>query len=290
MRAIPFLLAAAAATLVACGGNARREADPARVGALPARIVSMTPALTEIAFALGLGDRVVGDTEYCDFPPEAKRLPHVGGYTNPSVEAILALRPDCVLVSPGPGNRDAALALERAGIRVEVLPSETVAEALAAMEEVGRRCGAGARGRELAAAVRARLDAVARRSMATRRPRVLFCVQTDPIVAAGRGTLPSELVEIAGGTNVIEAERYPRVGIEGVLAAAPDVVLQSRMDVAEPEGEAPELAFWKRWTRLPAVAGGRVHLLAPGVALRPGPRMADDAETLARWISGEGPR
>jgi iron complex transport system substrate-binding protein len=252
----------------------------------PQRIVSLTPALTEILFAVGAGDRVVGVTQYCDFPPAAKTRPKVGGYVNPSVEAVLALKPDLVIVSPGPGNRDAALAMRRAGLRLEIVPAETLEESLAAIEIVARVAGDEAKGRDLRTAVRARLDAVAKRSAGTPRTRTLFCIQTDPIIAAGRDTLPSQLLELAGGLNVVGVARYPRLDVEAVAAARPELILQSRMDLASGDAHAED-AFWKRWPSIPAVAHGRVVVLRDDLALRPGPRVADAAEELAAILHGD---
>jgi len=242
--------------------------------------VSLSPALTEVLFAIGAGDRVVGVTDYCDFPPEARSRPKVGGFASPSVEVVLALRPDLVLVSPGPGNRDPALALRRAGVRLEVVPAETVEDSLAAIGEVARLCGLPEQGAALAASVRARLDAVAARSGGAPGIPVLFCVQIDPLIAAGKGTLPSELLEIAGGRNVVTAERYPRIGIETVIEAAPEVILQARMDVSDAATARREETFWSRWPGIPAVRDGRVVVLSAPVALRPGPRVADAAEQI----------
>ena len=265
-----------AATLTGCGGAPL----PGATGAPPGRIVSLTPALTEILFAVGAGDRVVGVTRFCNYPPEARALPKVGGYVNPSVEAVLALRPDLVVVSPGPGNRDAALAMRRAGVRVEVVPAETLPESFAAIETIGELCGRASASRDLVAGLRARIDAVHARVAALPRARALFVVQVDPIIAAGRDTLPSQLLVEAGGDNVIEAPRYPRLGIESVAATNPDVILQSRMDVTAPDAHT-EKAFWERWPSIPAVAAGRVVVLPDDVALRPGPRVADAVEELA---------
>jgi len=265
---------------LACARPPSGESEPR---ASPSRIVSLTPALTEILFAVGAGERVVGVTEYCDYPPEAKTRPKVGGYVNPSVEAVVALRPDLVVVSPGPGNRDAALAMQREGLRVEIVPAETLEESLDAVESVARLCGADERGRALAASVRARLDAVARSVAGRPKVPTLFCLQTTPIIAAGRDTLPAQLLEIAGGRNVVTEPRYPRIGLEAVLASKPELILQSRMDL--PAGEAhDEERFWSRWTRIPAVASHRVVVLDASLALRPGPRIADDAEALAAIV------
>jgi ABC-type hemin transport system substrate-binding protein len=280
--AVPVGLLAAA---LAC---ARPPAQGDLKSAAPRRIVSLTPALTEILFAVGAGDRVVGVTQYCDFPAAAKAKPKVGGYVNPSVESVLALKPDLVVISPGPGNRDSALAMERAGLRLEIVPAETLEESLAAIEAVARVVGVEAKGRELAASVRARLDAVTRRVLAAPRVKTLFCLQTDPIIVAGRDTLPSQLLELAGGSNVVAAGRYPRLDVEAVAAALPELILQARMDV--PDGAAhAEDVFWKRWPTIPAVAHGRVIVLPDDLALRPGPRVADAAEELAAILHGNPP-
>lgn len=252
--------------------------------ATPARIVSLTPALTEILFAVGAGDRVVGVTDFCDYPPEAKSRAKIGGYVNPSVEAVLALKPDLVVVSPGPGNRDAALAMQRAGLRVEVVQAESLDDSLKAIETVARHAGNADRGRALVASIRERLDAVRRKVAGLPAVPTLFCVQTEPIYAAGRDTLPSQLLEIAGGKNVVTEPRYPRLGLEAVVAAKPEVILQARMDVPASGKASPEEAFWARWPQIPAVAAHRVVLLDNGVALRPGPRVADAAEQLATFL------
>ena len=275
LRRLGFLLALSVLVL-----GCTAPSEPARSASGVRRVVSLTPALTEILFALDLGDRVVGVTEYCDTPPEARTRPKVGGYVNPSVEAVLALRPDLVVVSPGPGNRDAVQAMSRAGLKIAVIPAETLDETFHAIEAVGDAAGEPTRGRALVERLRARIDAVGRRVAGRPRIRVLFSVQVDPIIAAGRGTLPSQLVEAAGGINVVEAERYPKLGVESVVQLAPEVVLQSRMDVAHGDGSAERTA-WMRWSAIPAIARGRLVVLPDDASLRPGPRVADAVEQLA---------
>lgn len=279
---LPLLLAALA---ILAGPTGCSSVEPGtRADEAPRRIVSLAPALTEILFSLGLGPRVVGVTSYCDWPPEARALPKVGGYTNPSVEAVIALEPDLALVSPGPGNREAALAIRRAGVRVEVVPAETLEETYRAIEIVADICGEPQRGRALVRSLRERIAVVAARARSSPPVRVLFCVELDPIVAAGRGTLPGELLELAGGENVVREGRYPRLGIEGVIALAPEVILQAPMDEGGGPGRAAE--FWRRWPSVPAVATGRIHVVDPDLVLRPGPRVADGVEALAELLHG----
>lgn len=254
------------------------------------RIVSLSPALTEILFAVGAGDRVVGITDFCDFPPDALGLPRVGGYANPSVESVLALRPDLVVASPGPGNREAVRSLERAGLRVAIFESETLGETLATIRAVARATGTEARGEAVVRRLRERIDAVAARVAALPRVRTLFCLQVEPIIAAGRGTLPAEILDAAGGENVVAEARYPRLGIESVIALGPDVIVQSRMDVPEEGERDAAVDYWKRWPDLPAVGTGRVRMLPGSAALRPGPRVADAVEELAEILHGTDAR
>jgi iron complex transport system substrate-binding protein len=116
---------------------------------------------------------------------------------------------------------------------------------------------------------------------------VLFCVQLDPLVAAGAGTLPSQILELAGGRNVVTAGRYPRIGIESVLTYAPEAIIVTRMDAPDPAGPGRVLDYWKRWPSIPAVKNGRVHVIDATNALRAGPRVADAVESLARLLHPE---
>jgi iron complex transport system substrate-binding protein len=228
-------------------------------------------------------------TDFCDYPAAASRLPKVGGYANPSVEAVLSLRPDLVIVSPAVGNRDAALSIGRAGVRVAIFPMENLADAYLAIEGIAASCGVAAQGASLVRTLRERMSQASTRAAARKRVRALFCVQLDPIIAAGAGTLPSELLEIAGGENVIRAERYPQVGMESVLAEAPQVILHARMDKADPAAPDGVVSYWKRWPTIPAVRDGRVVVFDASAALRPGPRMAMAVEQLEAILAADAP-
>lgn len=282
-----FFLSAALILLAAAGCGAPSHEAPGTQGSTaPRRIVSMSPALTEILFALGLGDRVVGVTDYCDYPPEAATRTHIGGYVNPSVETVLSLHPDLALVSPAAGNRDAALALRRAGVRLEVIPAETLGETYAAIETVARLGLVEERGTSLVRSMQDKISGVASRSRGLAPVRTLFCLQIDPVIAAGRNTLPSELLELAGGTNVITAERYPQIGIEAVLSEAPEVILQARMDAADASAAGQARSYWERWSAIPAVRDHRVFVFDATTSLRPGPRVADAVTELSRLLHG----
>ncbi len=281
-------LALALLSAAAGGGCGRGEVpSPDAPPEAPRRIVSLTPSLTEILFALGLGDRVVGVTSFCDYPPEARQLARVGGYVNPSVEAIVALAPDLVVVSPNAGNRDAALAAQRAGAPLVVIRAESLDDTYRAIEETARVCGVPDRGAELARSVRERVQAAVSRVRGRDPVPVLFSLQLEPIIAAGRDTLPAALLELAGGINIVDSAGYPRLGIETVIDAAPQVILQARMDTPEPDADDRVRAYWRRWPSIPAVRDGRVFVFDGSTALRPGPRVADAVRLLAGMLHPE---
>jgi ABC-type Fe3+-hydroxamate transport system substrate-binding protein len=173
------------------------------------------------------------------------------------------------------------MVLERAGARVEVVPMETLSDTFTAIQTVARIVGRDAAGAELAAVLRSRLDAAAARHAGTKPIRVLFCVQVEPVIAAGAGTLPSEILELAGGANVIRAPRYPQIGMEAILKEAPEVILQAKMDTADTAADAAASAYWRRWPAIPAVRDGRVVIFDASAALRPGPRVAEAVERIA---------
>lgn len=277
----PLACAVPIALALACASPPTPRAGEAR------RIVSLTPAITETLFALGLGDRVVGVTRFCDYPPEATRRPQVGGYADPDVEAVLALAPDLVLISPNVGNREGALALRRAGLRVEVVAGERLEETYAAIERIAILCGVRERGVALASRVRGEVEAATAAVRGRPPTRALFCLQTEPVIAAGRNTLPADLLERAGGANVVEVDRYPQLGLEAVIAAAPEVILQTRMDLNDGQGTAGPSAFWSRWTAIPAVSAGRVVVFDGTPALRPGPRVGEAVTRLAAYLHPE---
>ena len=249
------------------------------------RIVSMTPALTEICYELGLGEAVVGVTTYCDRPPEAKRKPKIGGFANPDHERILALKPDQVLASPGPGNKESVRILREFGATVEVLRMKSVADALAAIARLGELCGAVGR----AEIVRARVDrdfAVVRKKVRGRKkPRVVLALSPPPrVYLAGGKSFTGELLEIAGGENAASGAQddFQAYDLEEVAAMAPEIIIDASMGTDE-----KVLMRWSVLTGVPAVETGRAYLLRGDAALRPGPRLAQGAIELARLIHPE---
>ncbi len=285
-RARPGLLAAILCLAVA--------AAPCQAGEIPVprRIVSLVPAITETLFAVGAGKQVLAVSRYCNFPREAATRPKVGSFLVPAVEAVIALEPDLVLISPSPGNLSAVETLRRAGVRVEVVPegSASISEALATMERVADLARHHDEGRRLVAGIRARIDAVRARVRGRPRPRGVVVVGRQPLILAGPDSYLGELLETAGADNLARSVggKWPRTSLEFLLSASPEVIIDASMDGGSerPDGERV-LARWRRYSSLPAVAAGRVFAAGDDLFLRPGPRLGAAAEALARWIHPE---
>ena len=249
--------------------------------------MSLAPSITEIVYGLGAGDRLVGVCGQCDHPAAVARLPRVGGYLSPSVEATLGVRPDLVLAVPSPGNREAVRAIERAGVRVLILHDRTLADLWASIRDVSGVLEVPDAGERLATDLRAGLEAVRARVTGLPPQKVLVIVGHDPLVAVGRDTLQDELVSIAGGVNVAAeaGSVWPRITLELVVARAPDVIVDVAMGT-----ESAGRALFARLTTVPAVQHGRVVTLPTDALFRAGPRVPEAARALAAAIHPEAYR
>ncbi len=266
----------------------RRSSGRKRVLGPPRRIVCLAPNITETVFALGAGDRVVGVTDFCDYPPAARERTRIGGPVNPSIERITALRPDLVLAQM-PNARVAAYCREQ-GVRFEALRMETVESVLGGIRRLGDLLGR----REAARAVAARLEgelAAVRRAVGRRpRPRVLITLSRragslSGLYTVGPGSFLDQLLEIAGGENIFaDAGRpYPEAGKEAVQRRAPEIIIETLPGMRlTPQLRQALLRDWRMLSSLPAVKEGRIFFVTDPAVQIPGPRVADTARRLAR--------
>jgi cobalamin transport system substrate-binding protein len=258
----------------------------ARAGG-PPRVVSIAPSTTEMLFSIGAGDVTVGRSRYCDYPPEAAALPVVGGFADPNVEAVLALRPTLVVGARGPAGPALEDALRAHGVDTYFPEPESLAQIEAILLELGRRLDrqAGA----LRVVERIRKERAAVEADVRGRPRVRAALLFDvaPIVAAGPGSFPDELLRIAGGENVVvEGGQYPTIPIERLVALAPEVILDGSVGEHEP-AESSRVAALRDapgWSSLGAVRAGKVRGIAASKALRPGPRIGAGLALVARAL------
>ncbi|MBP7865341.1 MAG: ABC transporter substrate-binding protein [Acidobacteria bacterium] len=248
----------------------------------------MAPAYSEICFALGRGDAVVGVTDFCVFPPEVTRAARVGGFLNPDLEKIAHLRPDLVLTAPEQGQLRQNL--EALGLRTRTLPVYSVADIFAAVEAVGKELGAEEAARRLSATLR---DATAPRPLppGVRPPRTLLVVGRNPgelsgIFVAGPGTFLSEVLGRAGGANVCpEGILYPTLSLEGIASLDPEVILELRPGEGLTEARRAALvADWDRMPFLRAVKSRRVFVLTEDWVDIPGPRVVQTLRLFHRLL------
>lgn len=249
--------------------------------------MSLTPGVTETLFALGVGDRVVGVSRYCDYPPEAVTRPKVGTFLAPVVEAVAALGPDLVLTSPSPGNQEPVAAMQRANLRVVAVPegSASVQEVLSSIRAIAAIVGAGDASERLIAGIETALAAAT--AKADGRPPVATAIVVghDPLVLAGPQSYLGELLVRTGGSNVAESlgGKWPRASWEILFAKQPQVIVDLSMG-----SEAPAVAArWRQLADLPAVKSGRVYFDASLVLLHPGPRLGSQAVLLSRFLHPE---
>jgi iron complex transport system substrate-binding protein len=253
----------------------------------PQRVVALAESVTEIVFAVGRGDRLVGTTRFADYPQAALKLPRIGSYIQLDIERIAALRPD-LCIGTRDGNPKAAIdRLDALGIPVYISNPMGIESILQSITEIGALMRAEEAAAALVSELHRRIAAVtevARRS--DTHPTVFFQIGVDPIVSAGRGTFIHELIEAAGGVNAAgEAAAYPKYSPEQLVRLAPDVVVITTMTQgADFDAVRRE---WLRWPRIPAVRDGRVHVVDAAVFNRPAPRLIDGLEILARLIHPE---
>ena len=252
----------------------------------PARVVSLAPSITEILFAIGVADRLVGVTQFCDYPPEARRKPKVG-YAQPNLESLVAFRPDLVLAPREFMRVDLISKLEHLKIPVFILEAKTVEDIASHIQLIGRMLGASNAADRVAVDFRRRLAELKERTERLPKPRVLYVLNSQPLITVGPGSFVHHVIESAGATNVAEhaASPYPRLSIEEVVKQDPEVIL---FPVGSVEGiPESEQQIWRRWSTLSAVKREQFHQISSDLLNRPGPRILDGMERLARILHPE---
>ena len=257
-------------------GNEIRLASPAR------RIVSLSPHLTELLYAAGAGARVVGAVDYSDYPPQARKLPRVGGDAGIDLEAVLVLRPDLVVAWPNPSSLKAINRL--AELKFPVFRSEPreLDDIASTIERLGTLAGTSQDAARESAAFRARVRSIENR-FARRTPvRVFYQVWDRPIITVNGEHVISKMMRLCGGQNAFADLPLiaPEIGREAVLRANPDVIVASGTETTRPDW----LDGWRAFPQLSAVARDQLHVIPPGLIQRHTPRILEGAERLCRIL------
>ena len=248
------------------------------------RIVSLAPSLTETIYALGLQDRLVGDTDYCDFPPEARQKPKVGGAINPSLEAIAALHPDLVLVTKDLNRLETVDALAEIGIPSYATNPRTVEAIITSIAQLSSLLGASETGAKLAADLERRASALRRRLASVPRRRVLFIVWIEPLMSIGTNTFIADALRDAGAVSVIDSsQNWPQVSLEEVVRLQPEFLIFVESHSGAAPHSADSLPGLPGWRLLDAVRNHRYATISDAIN-RPAPRLVAEVEDLARQL------
>ncbi len=261
--------------------------------AIPERIVSTAPSFTEMLFAAGAGDKVVAVSSYCHFPASVERLPRIGTYLEPNVEAIIRLRPDLVLVHAE--HPQIVRQLKAAGISTLSLRNTSLEETLLSAAEIGRAIGRPREGLALEAKLRNGLAEMRKRTASPKPRTLLFIVgrtpgRLDGMLAVGKGSYLNDLISAAGGRNVLADSpvAYPKISVEGILRLNPDVIVDMG-DMTETKGVSAAhinevVRLWSAVPGLRAVQNKKVFAVASDIYVVPGPRVLEAAAAFRRML------
>jgi iron complex transport system substrate-binding protein len=276
------LLPTVAAGLTLIDQTGRQVSLPAP----PRRIISLVPGVTETLFAIGAQDLLVGVTDFCDFPTEARLKPRVGGMLAPSLETMVAMKPDLVIATTEGNREETVVQLERLKIPVYLVNPVSLRKVLDIPSHLGTVTGHEAQAARLTASIRVRIKAVTERVASRPRPRVLYVLWPEPLIVPGRGALVSDLIALAGGESVTAdaSEAYPRYSLEAAVARGPQVIVLASHGAGQ---GAMSREIWDRFTSLPAVKSGRLYTVDGNLLHRYGPRVVDGLELLARLFHPE---
>jgi len=247
----------------------------------PQRIVSLVPSVTEILFNLGLEKHIVAVTDFCTYPEAALNLPKVGGYADPSLESILLHDPDLVIAAADMNRPALIRRLELMQVPVYVIHPQTVAETLKTIQNIGRITGAEKLGQLLVDSIQTRIQRVHQQIVNLPPQTTLECVMLQPLTVAGPDTFIADIIDIAGGENVVPKgpSRYPTWNTEALLAVDPKTIIVSTYP-----GQPMPKHFFDHWPQLQAVRNQRIIQIEADWIHRPGPRMILGIEALAKAL------
>jgi len=253
----------------------------------PMRIIPLAANLTEILYYLELEDRIVGVTDYSNYPAAALEKPRVGPYVNLNVEKIISLSPELVIGTRDGNNSGDVELLEQAGIQVFIVNPRSVESVISTVAQIGMICGISAKAEAMAAELTRRFESVQAAIQFQKKPLVFLQINCVPIMTVNKTTLHNDLIRLAGGVNMTADEpiTYPRISVEEVIRREPEVIIISSMERGGRFEKAKQ--GWMQWTSLPAVKNKRVYLIDSDLIDRPSPRIIDGLEAMARILHSE---
>ena len=255
-----------------------------RVPQIPSRIVSLAPSLTETVYALGAQDRLVGDTDFCDYPPDAQKKAKVGGTINPNLEEIAALHPDLVLVTKQINRLETVRALDTLGIPSYATDAHNVDEIISSTQKLADLLGVPEAGKSVAADLQARLAALHAKLEAIPPSRVLFIVWTEPLISVGKNTFIADALRKADAASIVDSTQdWPQMSLEEAVHLQPEYLVFAASHSEAGTRDFETLASRPGWRILEAVRNRRFAVVSDAVN-RPAPRIVSAIEDLARQL------
>jgi iron complex transport system substrate-binding protein len=280
LTGMPFMANIASRTFVDDAARKLYFAKP------PERVVSLAPSITEMLFALGLDEQIVAVTNFCNYPPAALAKPKIG-YTHPNLESLIAFRPDMVAAPSEFLRADVLPKLDELKIPVLILQPRSLEDVLSHIHLLGRIFERSAAADAVTRRMRQRFEQIALALQAANQVRVLYVLNSEPLITVGPESYIHQLIGLAHGSNIAGAASgaYPRLSMETVLEKDPEVLI---FPVGSAEGVPEhEQRTWSQWTSVSAVQHGRLHVVSSDALNRPGPRVVEGLEQLARAIHPE---
>lgn len=280
LTGMPFMAHVSSRAFVDDAGRRLYLAKP------PARVVSLAPSITEMLFVLGLGEQIVGVTEFCDYPAGAKSKAKVG-YANPNMETIIGLQPDMVLAPKDFLRPDLQVKLEQLKIPVFVLDAKTLEDIPLQIHTLGAMFEKTSAANDVTQRIRQHMTELKLKVETLSTKRVLYVLNSQPLISVGPGSFIHQMIGLAGGVNVAAQAgvAYPRLSMETVLKEDPEVLIFPSGEVETvPRSEQQQ---WRRWDSLSAVKQQRFHEVSSNLLNRPGPRVIEGLEQLVRAIHPE---
>jgi cobalamin transport system substrate-binding protein len=251
------------------------------------RIVSLAPSLTEMVYALGVQDRLVGDTDYCDYPPDAQKKQRIGDTLNPSLEEIVSLHPDLVVATKSLNRLDTVVALEALHIPAYATNTDSIEQILSSTVHLADILGVRSAGDSLTADLRLRLDTLQRRLAKVQPRRVLFVVWDAPLISVGKNTFIADALRYAGAASIVEStQNWPQINLEEVVRQQPEFLIFAQSHAPDGSIDVDALASRPGWRGLDAVRNRRFAVINEAVN-RPAPRIVTAIEELARQLHPE---
>jgi iron complex transport system substrate-binding protein len=251
------------------------------------RIISLAPSITEILFALGLNEEIVGVTSFCDYPETASTKPRIGGFINPSIEKIVSSKPD-LIIAIRDGNRwETIHRLNELGFPVYVVDPRNFDGVMRTIRNIGEIVEKRDASVRIIQNMVTRKENILNLTQSLSKPRVFFQVGDVPIITVGRGTLANDLIRLAGGENISEDEpvNYPLYSIETVMLKAPEVIIISSM---ESKRDCMSLIKkWQDWKNIPAIKRKSIYVIDSNLVDRPTPRIIEGLEAMVKMIHTE---